>query len=680
MKTILAVITLLILCAQPWADTLELETKETLSVIEINKGDTVEYTLQNGRTVSLELLDCHVDIIFTTLDTLKKGSGQDCTVYSMTCHVKIDGQPMKMVRYVPVQESYYKPYTVNGLTIWFDALKDLSNYFNENHGSCVPAKDARFAFQDTTLQISPQKLSNWFPAPKNRIFINDAYRGDDCWLGTYFGADLHGGLDVNMPSNTPLIAPIDLDEHYFFNSLKNGDNNNRWRGIRYWDNGDIWYLQTHHMTELIIPPYQSITQGQTYGYAAGMWAGYSSHSHFVFKTYQAQRDSWIVVDPWIIHWQIFENNNAKSNAINAHIEPLAPAKTGETVHFGSRGSCPGIYGGEVEYFWNFGDGYTSIRENPIHIYQRPGIYPVTLTLRSGSSTASYTQHITINGKPVDGPSFEIKCDEEPSFYIAKNWKTAAYGSRATIPNTLHFKTYQESKNPFEAKTISILSNQLGRDGSYAPPHTIEVIYKHGSDWIDINKTEHDNCLDLSVKPIINKVIKEWGFYEAYIIIHHDKAINSPQYVRVKLDFSFDRPGSDVIVDNQDPDCVKSDYFWLATYFRVDVSDGYNGTYLMNASNQAGEYVRYTPNLREGTYNVSLHSPAYHHSRIKEKLGSFYAIVKHKDGLDRIRIEPNKSLDIGQFEFSDGKQGYVEIVSDDSDGLIIADAMKFSNIK
>ena len=32
------------------------------------------------------------------------------------------------------------------------------------------------------------------------------------------------------------------------------------------------------------------------------------------------------------------------------------------------------------YFWDFGDGNTSTLENPIHVYQSPGDYEVTLTV------------------------------------------------------------------------------------------------------------------------------------------------------------------------------------------------------------------------------------------------------------------------------------------------------------
>jgi PKD repeat protein len=35
------------------------------------------------------------------------------------------------------------------------------------------------------------------------------------------------------------------------------------------------------------------------------------------------------------------------------------------------------------YHWDFGDGNTSSLQNPVHTYQTPGIYSVSLTLTNG---------------------------------------------------------------------------------------------------------------------------------------------------------------------------------------------------------------------------------------------------------------------------------------------------------
>ncbi|MFN2127516.1 MAG: PKD domain-containing protein, partial [Anaerolineales bacterium] len=489
------------------SEVISLHSKETLTVVELNSGDRVDFTLSGGRTVSFEIMDSRVDILFTSLDTMKRAKAGEASIFSMTCKVKIDGQVMEMVRFVPVQETYYKPYVVNGLTVWFDALRELQEYFTENHGKCLPAKEARFAFNEAGTQICPQELSNWWPEPANRVFIKDGYMGEDSWLGTYFGAELHGGLDVNMPSNTPITAPIDFDEHYFFNSVKAGDNNNRWRGVRYWENGDIWYLQTHHINELVVPQYIPLKQGDVFAHGAGTWCGYSPHSHFVFNTYQPEFDNWILMDPWVILWQIFENNRRKANAIIAAIEPLAPVHTGEQVHFSSKGSRPSIYGGEFEFFWDFGDGYTSFAENPMHVYLEPGIYPVTFTVRNGYSTDSYTQHITVNGKAVTVTSLSFTSEQEPSFRRRPAWKTSAYGTCLDIVNTVIFRSYQDSKEEPAAKTISIWFNKSTDQGNTnssdnlnGKPRAILPVYRHGDDWLEIERIPNKDHVDLKIRP------------------------------------------------------------------------------------------------------------------------------------------------------------------------------------
>ena len=44
-------------------------------------------------------------------------------------------------------------------------------------------------------------------------------------------------------------------------------------------------------------------------------------------------------------------------------------------------------GQKTAYMWDFGDTFSSDQKNPIHDFQRPGTYAVTLTLRDGDSVA-----------------------------------------------------------------------------------------------------------------------------------------------------------------------------------------------------------------------------------------------------------------------------------------------------
>jgi PKD repeat protein len=73
------------------------------------------------------------------------------------------------------------------------------------------------------------------------------------------------------------------------------------------------------------------------------------------------------------------------------IAPLAAAFTLDkrafgvaptTFHFTDKST-----GNPETYFWNFGDGETSVVQNPRHTYRRPGTYTVSLTISKGNETS-----------------------------------------------------------------------------------------------------------------------------------------------------------------------------------------------------------------------------------------------------------------------------------------------------
>ncbi|MEO0473604.1 MAG: PKD domain-containing protein, partial [Bacteroidota bacterium] len=59
--------------------------------------------------------------------------------------------------------------------------------------------------------------------------------------------------------------------------------------------------------------------------------------------------------------------------------------------------------GADSYIWNFGDGNTSTAVNPIHTYNVPGTYPVTLTANNSAGCSDIrvrTTYITVNASPA----------------------------------------------------------------------------------------------------------------------------------------------------------------------------------------------------------------------------------------------------------------------------------------
>ncbi|MEY3397955.1 MAG: hypothetical protein RL220_549, partial [Bacteroidota bacterium] len=61
----------------------------------------------------------------------------------------------------------------------------------------------------------------------------------------------------------------------------------------------------------------------------------------------------------------------------------------------------------IGYNWNFGDGSTSNAQNPVHYYDTPGIYDVTLTINTSygciqTLTLTYSDTIRVNPLPIPG--------------------------------------------------------------------------------------------------------------------------------------------------------------------------------------------------------------------------------------------------------------------------------------
>ena len=279
------------------------KAKPTLTAVEMYRGEVEEFELVSGRTVRIELLSTSARVLRTTLRRLGIEEHAARTDYEFSCVLRIGGAEHTLTREVSTQRSFYEPWEIDGLRIWFDAVASIFDFLVEKHGECRPRKHARFAFQDATLGICPERLHAWCPLPEGGLRIEDCYRGEDCWLGAYHGASAHGGLDINHPAGTPLWAPIDIDDHFCFNSLAMGHNNNRWRGIHRWPDGSEWILQAHHMTALTVEERTPIRKGEQFAMGAGVLSGAVDHSHFVFKIHDYGET--IMLDPWILFRQMY---------------------------------------------------------------------------------------------------------------------------------------------------------------------------------------------------------------------------------------------------------------------------------------------------------------------------------------------------------------------------------------
>lgn len=290
---------------------IERQTRDTLTAVELDKGDTLQVRLADGtvRRITLESTSSSVDS--TTLADLKQPRHGAHSVFRAHCQLRIDGTAVQLVRWYGNQLSFNPPWELFGLRLWFDATQDLFDLMSETHGACKPRKHARFALQDATRRICPVLLHPWCPLPAGGLRIEHCYDGSDCWLGPYFGAEAHGGLDLNHPAGTRLWTPIAIDDHALFDRLETGANNNRWRGSHRWPDGSTWILQSHHLIRLLAPEHTPLPAGLAYAESGGMLTGSHEHSHFVFKVREpeASPDDEIALDPWILFWQMYQDRN-----------------------------------------------------------------------------------------------------------------------------------------------------------------------------------------------------------------------------------------------------------------------------------------------------------------------------------------------------------------------------------
>jgi len=279
--------------------------KDTLTAVEMNRDDTLLFRLADGSVTEITLLSTAAQVVSTTLYQLGVEEDGARTLFRFRCEVRVDGVRHVLEREIPSRRSFYEPWLLGRVRLWFDAVDDIFDFLTEEHGECRPKKQARFALQDAELGICPEPLHPWCPLPPDGLRIEDSYRGEDCWLGPYNGASAHGGLDINHPRGTPLWAPLDIHDHFYFNSLEMGHNNNRWRGIHRWDNGAEWILQAHHMTALTVPEHQPIAKGAQFAHGAGVLSGAVDHSHFVFKVHDEGET--VLLDPWILFRQMYRD-------------------------------------------------------------------------------------------------------------------------------------------------------------------------------------------------------------------------------------------------------------------------------------------------------------------------------------------------------------------------------------
>jgi hypothetical protein len=663
---------------------LELEAQDTLTAVELNRGEGFTFRLRNGEVRSFVLEDTDACVLLTSCRDTRVEEPDGGTLYHFTCRVRIDGRAMKMERYVCSQESFYEPYVVNGLRIWFDGVQDIFRFATETHGPCRPARHARFAVQDASLSICPEPMQPWCPIEGHFIDVADCYNGDDPWMGPYLGASAHGGMDINHPRGTPIWAPIDLDDGRYLCCTARGANNNRWRGVRRWPDGSTWVLGAYHVTRLLVPERTPIRAGTQVAEGAGVWVGSHDHTHFYFMV--KQRGRVFRLDPWILFRQIFEDEKRSGGArlrpehrgrwkqTVVDFDPPGPTQTGRPVAFADR-TRKRTDSEDLSCFWTFGDGSTAVGPNPTHAFPRPGVYPVTLTVESGARRAARTQHLTVTGDPVGAPALVLAAPDEPSFQPRPVHAMDVYGCPPRLaPHTLEFTVrpgFQE--RPAErrvllrnagAGTLAPARIEAVPSGPHPLPPECLILRTEG--------TGNEQALHAGVA-LADELGP--GAYKTIVRVESDGALNSPQVFRVRMHVRPERPKPQVTVDDLDAGFYCTPWFWVGPRFCHWPERGYGGRYLTSGGRAAaGEFARFTPDLRAGRYEVRFSDRTPF-----EGEAAFDVRIRHKEGADVLRVQPTRSLAVGTFAFDEGTDGFVELRAENSVGRVLADAVVFQPV-
>lgn len=291
----------------------EKHCRNTLTACELDVGDELRFALLDGRVVSIRIQSTRARLHRTDLAEPDRRPLEPArsarTVIRMHCTLSVDGHHVELVRWVGSDRSFYEPWTIMGVRIWLDAVDDLFALLSETHGDCRPRKAVRLAVQDARLRICPPLLHPWCPLPADGLRMEHAYDGADCWLGPYYGAEAHGGLDINHRAGTPIWAPIPLVAEGLFNSLDAGDDNNRWRGTFTWPDGSRWILQVHHVIRALVPDGAIVPSGTQVAEGAGVHVGSHEHSHFVFAVQEpgSTFEDRILLDPWILFRRMYRD-------------------------------------------------------------------------------------------------------------------------------------------------------------------------------------------------------------------------------------------------------------------------------------------------------------------------------------------------------------------------------------
>ena len=138
-----------------------------------------------------------------------------------------------------------------------------------------------------------------------------------------------------------------------------------------------------------------------------------------------------------------------------------------------------------DYHWDFGDGTIDSTENPVHSYQSPGVYTVTLIVsnESGADTLTRTDYINYQPSPI------ASCVPTTINYCCNT------GIQKFVLNDID-NTSDDAATPYEDFSCLYFTTLKAGEQHPVSITTGNIISEHVIIWIDLNNDgEFDNDLE-----------------------------------------------------------------------------------------------------------------------------------------------------------------------------------------
>ncbi len=145
-----------------------------------------------------------------------------------------------------------------------------------------------------------------------------------------------------------------------------------------------------------------------------------------------------------------------THALTVHPRPLAAftlagACAGQAATFANTSTVPG---GTATFAWDFGDGLSATGEHPVHTFDGPGTYLVTLTVTTPAGcAATFTGEVTVHPLPDVDFTFTAACAGSP---VAFTGQATLAGE--TLAYAWDFGDGTTSDLPFPDKTYGAPGN------------------------------------------------------------------------------------------------------------------------------------------------------------------------------------------------------------------------------